>query len=577
MASLARDDRISKLIEVAEALREGRFGVDVPGAGDGDDVGRLGAAMKDLSISLEKRWREGEELDLVSNRVSAGVLLDDVLEEFYREARGIFPYDRIGVSLLEDGGRTLRARWARSSLGPLRLAEGYAAPMEGSSLEEILATGRPRILNDLVDYLAARPSSASTRLVVEEGVRSSLTCPLVAGGVSIGFLFFSSARPDAYADAHVAAYQRIAGQLSVLVEKARLVSELSAQKAALEVRNTFITRIFGRYLSESVVERLLETPDGLRLGGERRVVTVLMSDLRGFTPIVERLPPERVVSLLNIHLGAMTDVVLRHGGTIDEFIGDAILAIFGAPLAQADDARRALACAVEMQQAMEGVNERARALSLPEMQMGVGVHTGEVVVGNIGSERRTKYGVVGAAINLASRIQGFTLGGQVLASAETVHAAGASVQAGARFTVHPKGVREPVAIAEILGVGEARLSPASDPLEPLESPVAVEVESLEPGPAPSSSGPGLLRAVGRWEAALETAVPLQPLDEIVLRLPGGIEVRAVAVGAAGRGTAVRVRFRSLPDEASRLFSLFSRSTGSLRSGVLVRGDGPAGR
>ena len=577
MASPARDDRIPKLIEVAEALREGRFGVDVPGAGDGDDVGRLGAAMKDLSISLERKWREGEELDLVSNRVNAGVLLDDVLEEFYREARGIFPYDRIGFSLLEDGGRTLRARWARSSLGPLRLGGGYAAPMAGSSLEEILATGRPRILNDLVGYLAARPSSASTRLVVEEGVRSSLTCPLVAGGVPIGFLFFSSARPDAYADAHVAAYQRIAGQLSVLVEKARLVSELSAQKCALEVRNRFITGIFGRYLSDAVVERLLETPDGLRLGGERRVVTVLMSDLRGFTPMVERLPPERVVSLLNIHLGAMTEIILRHGGTIDEFIGDAILAIFGAPLARAGDALSALACAVEMQQAMAGVNERARALSLPEMQMGVGVHTGEVVVGNIGSDRRTKYGVVGAAINLASRIQGFTVGGQVLASEETVRAAGPSVEEGARFTVHPKGVREPVAIAEILGVGEVRLSPASDPLEPLEPPVGVEVESLEPGPAPSSSGSGLLRAVGRWEAAVETAVPLQALDEIVLRLPGGIEIRAVAVGAAGRGTAVRVRFRSLPDEASRLFSLFSGAAGAARSGVIVGGDGPVGR
>jgi len=577
MSSPAREDRIAKLIEVAEALREGRFGVDVPGDAGGDDVGRLGAAMKGLSLSLERRWREVEELDLVSNRVSAGVLLDEVLEEFYREAKGIFPYDRIGISLLEDGGRTLRARWAKSSLGPLRLGGGYAAPMEGSSLEEILATGRPRILNDLCAYLAARPSSASTRLVVEEGVRSSLTCPLVAGGVPIGFLFFSSALTGAYADAHVGAYQRIAGQLSVLVEKARLVSELSAQKGALEVRNAFITRIFGRYLSESVVERLLETPDGLRLGGERRVVTVLMSDLRGFTPMVERLPPERVVSLLNIHLGAMTDVVLRHGGTIDEFIGDAILAIFGAPLAHEDDACRALACAVEMQQAMEGVNERARALSLPEMRMGVGVHTGEVVVGNIGSERRTKYGVVGAAINLASRIQGFTLGGQVLASEETVRAAGHSIEAGARFTVHPKGVREPVAIAEILGVGEARLPPASDPLEPLESPVAVEVESLEPGPVPSSSGPGLLHAVGRWEAALETVVPLQPLDEIVLRLPGGIEVRAVAVGAAGRGTAVRVRFRSLPDEASRLFSLFSSTGGYRRSGAPAHGDGPAGR
>ena len=170
------------------------------------------------------------------------------------------------------------------------------------------------------------------------------------------------------------------------------------------------------------------------------------------------------MALLNLHLGAMSEIVIKHGGTIDEFIGDAILALFGAPLAAEDDARRALACAVEMQQAMEGVNARARALSLPEMGMGIGVHTGEVVVGNIGSEQRAKYGVVGAAINLASRIQGFTLGGQILASEETLRAAGAEISVGARFSVQAKGFRDPVSIVEVLGVGEARLAPASDTL-----------------------------------------------------------------------------------------------------------------
>jgi class 3 adenylate cyclase len=547
-----RDERIPRYIEAAEALRDGHFGVEIPVSGGADDVSRLGVALHDLSRSLERRWREVAELDAISRKINAGLLLDDVLDEFYREGREIFPYDRVGMSLLEDGGRIVRARWARSTLGPLRLGKGYAAPLEGSSLATILETGQPRVLNDLAAYLDAKPSSESTRLVVEEGVRSSLTCPLIANGVPIGFLFFSSARPGAYADAHVEAFQRLAGQLSVVVEKARLVSELTEQKADLEVRNEFIRQIFGRYLSDSVVRQLLETPGGLRLGGERRVVTVVMSDLRGFTPAAERLAPERVVSLLNLYLGEMSDVVLRHGGTIDEFLGDAMLVLFGAPIAREDDPRRALECAVEMQVAMESVNARAREMGLPEMGMGIGIHTGEVVAGNIGSERRAKYGVVGAVINLASRIQAYSLGGQILASEESVRAAGEGISIGSRFQVHPKGVREPVSIQEVIGVGAIRLVLRSDPLTPLASPVEVEVERLDDDAAESLVSGGLLHALGRREAAVETAVRLGPRDEVRLGLPGGLQVIARVLGPAGRGEGVRVRFETLSDEASRV-------------------------
>lgn len=550
-------DRVRRLVVAAEALRGGQFGIDVPEDGAGDDVDRLGRALNGLSHDLERRSREVAEMDAISRRINAGLLLDEVLELFFVEAKPIFPYERIGLSLLEEGGAIVRARWAKSELGPLRLGGGYAARLEGSSLQEVLATGRPRVLNDLPAYLAAKPSSDSTRLVVEEGFRSSLTCPLVAGGVPIGFLFFSSARTGAYADAHVEAYLRVAGQLSVLVERSRLVSELFAQKAALEIRNRFITKVFGRYLSDAVVERLLESPDGLRLGGERRCVTVLMTDLRGFTPTAERLLPEQVVSLLNLHLGTMSEVVLRHGGTIDEFIGDAVLALFGAPLSRPDDAARALACAVEMQQEMVRVNARARELGLPEMGMGIGVHTGDVVVGNIGSERRAKYGVVGSTINLASRIQGYTLGGQVLASEETLRAAGEEIATGARFVVHPKGVKDPVPIVEVLGAGERRIDPVSDPLTPLGSPVEVEIERLEPAEARPRGTACLLRALGKWEAAVETPVALEPRDEIRLRLPGGVEVRARVLGPTGRGAGVRVRFGSLPEPAARLLSVLS--------------------
>ncbi len=555
-----RDERIPRYIEATEALREGRYGVEVPVNGGADDVDRLGLSLRNLSVSLERRWRELAQLDAISRKVNAGVLLDDVLDELYREGRDIFPYDRIGVSLLEDGGSLVRARWARSGLGPMRLGKGYAAPLSGSSLEAVLRTGEPRILNDLVAYLREKPASDSTRLVVEEGVKSSLTCPLVANGVPVGFIFFSSATPGVYTARHAETFQRLAGQLSVVVEKARLVSELTEQKAALEVRSEFIRGIFGRYVSDAVVRQLLETPGGLRMGGERRVVTVVMSDLRGFTPEAERLSPERVVSLLNIYLGEMSDVVLRHGGTIDEFLGDAVLALFGAPIAREDDARRALACAVEMQSAMERVNARAGDLGLPQMGMGIGIHTGEVVAGNIGSEKRAKYGVVGSPINLASRIQGYSLGGQILASEESVLAAGDGVSIGSRFQVHPKGVREPVSILEVVGVAGTRLAVRSDSLTPLVPPVAVRVERIEGGLAQVRSSEGRLHAVGRWEASLETTLRLQPRDEVRLDLPGGFMVSARVLGLAGRGEGVRVRFDGLSAGASRVLREFAEGS-----------------
>lgn len=220
----------------------------------------------------------------------------------------------------------------------------------------------------------------------------------------------------------------------------------------LEVRNQFIRQTFGRYLSDEVVADLLETPTGLHLGGEARRVTVLMADLRGFTSLCEWLAPAQVVALLNNYLGAMSDLVASHGGTVDEFIGDAVLAVFGAPVRHDDDARRAVACAVEMQHVMPGVNARNAAAGLPAVEMGIGLGTGEVVVGNIGSERRAKYGVVGGRVNLTSRIAAHAAGGQILASEATIGDAGGAVRVGGPTRTAFKGVTGPVIIYEVLGI-----------------------------------------------------------------------------------------------------------------------------
>lgn len=221
----------------------------------------------------------------------------------------------------------------------------------------------------------------------------------------------------------------------------------------LEKRNQLIRQVFGRYLSNDIVATLLENPEGLQLGGERRSITILTSDLRGFTSLSERLQPEEVIHLLNLYLEQMAEVINRYGGTIDEFMGDGILVLFGAPTPQENHAIQAVACACAMQLAMGAVNEQLKQFHLPQVQMGIGIHTGEVVVGNIGSEQRTKYGIVGSPVNLTYRIESYTKGGQILISQETLDAAGSYIQVCGRQQVQPKGISQPITIYEVDGVG----------------------------------------------------------------------------------------------------------------------------
>jgi adenylate cyclase len=219
-----------------------------------------------------------------------------------------------------------------------------------------------------------------------------------------------------------------------------------------------IRKTFGRYLSAEIVSTLLENPEGLKMGGERRRLTIFTSDLRGFTATSERLPPEEVVKILNFYLEYMADVITKYQGTIDEFMGDGILVLFGAPISRVDDAERAIACGVAMQQAMIPVNKQMKEWNLPPLEMGIGINTGEVVVGNIGSEKRTKYGIVGAQVNLTYRIESYTTGGQILISEETLKEAGDIVVIEGQKKVQPKGVKEPITIYDVGGIeGEYNL------------------------------------------------------------------------------------------------------------------------
>jgi class 3 adenylate cyclase len=235
------------------------------------------------------------------------------------------------------------------------------------------------------------------------------------------------------------------------IERKRWHDKEEQYRQQLERNEKFIRATFGRYLSDEIVTDILERPEGLQLGGDLRRVSILMSDIRGFTTLSERLAPDQVVTMLNRYLGAMTDIIMAHQGTIDEFIGDAILAVFGAPLQREDDADRAVSCAMVMQEAMQAINEQNAAEGLPQLATGIAVNTGDVVAGNIGSERRSKYGFVGHPMNVTSRIEDQTAGGEILISDSTRQALCGDFELGDSREINVKGIDETIRIHQLRG------------------------------------------------------------------------------------------------------------------------------
>lgn len=226
------------------------------------------------------------------------------------------------------------------------------------------------------------------------------------------------------------------------IERKRWYDREQLYRDQLERNERFIRATFGRYLSDDIVTEILERPEGLDLGGDLREVTIMMSDIRGFTTLSEQLAPDKVVSMLNRYLGAMTDIIMQFGGTIDEFLGDAILAVFGAPQRHGDDPDRAARCALAMQAAMDAINRANRDDGLPELEMGIALNTGNVIAGNIGSERRSKYGFVGHAMNVTSRIEDVAQRGETLIAESTRVALGAAYELGAPREIDAPGIDE---------------------------------------------------------------------------------------------------------------------------------------
>lgn len=237
-------------------------------------------------------------------------------------------------------------------------------------------------------------------------------------------------------------------------EIGQLIQSFNSMTAGLQERD-FIRDTFGRYVDPEIARKLLKRPQALLLGGERRTVAILFADLRDFTPLAESLSPEATVHLVNRFLSRMVDVIQYHEGIIVDFLGDEIMAFFD-PLEELlpQTLQRAYHCALDLQTTLTRLNREARSLALPILAMGIGLHTGEVVVGNIGSETRTKYGIVGSAVNVAHRIQGEARGGEVVLSETAYRQLPVKPRCLRTFTAQLRGLQDPLNLCVVAGSTE---------------------------------------------------------------------------------------------------------------------------
>jgi len=259
------------------------------------------------------------------------------------------------------------------------------------------------------DYVREAPLAVDLLLVLGAGLAVALLVRRRrAAGAILAVLLLAAAVVAGALAAFVAGWRvaLAAPLLLVVTQGAAMVGRhyLAEERAARRTR-----RMFSSYVTERVVDLLIANPEMARLGGQRRPVTILFSDIRGFTTFSEHHPPEEVVATLNEYLGAMTDVVFRWEGTLDKFIGDAVMVFWGAPLPQDDQAERALRCALHMCGRLDQLNAAWTAAGREPLAVGIGIHSGEVLVGNIGAEgKKMDYTVIGDNVNLASRLESLT-------------------------------------------------------------------------------------------------------------------------------------------------------------------------
>ena len=278
--------------------------------------------------------------------------------------------------------------------------------------------------------------------IVSQGVRSTICAPLLTASNVHGVLYADRLDPfAAFSPDHLELIGAVAAQTAVTVETVKAHKRLAREEVA--------RANYSRFMPEYVVKQLLDNPNSFRLGGANQTITVLFADIRGFTALSEHEKPEKVVSLLNRYFSAMSDIIFDHGGTLDKYIGDGLMALFGAPSASPADAMNAVKAAVAMQKRLQPLNVELAVDGFAEVFMGIGLHTGEATIGYIGTEKRSEYTAIGDTVNLASRLESNAAGGQILMSEATATASGNLIPVNPREPLTVKNRVQPVNVFEV--------------------------------------------------------------------------------------------------------------------------------
>ncbi|HEX8117603.1 MAG TPA: adenylate/guanylate cyclase domain-containing protein [Pyrinomonadaceae bacterium] len=368
--------------------------------------------------------------------------LDSIFEKACEVILNATPADRV-VALLcdeskQDGDEDLDVVAMRVR-DEQRAAHARKQPIGRTITRKVMRERQALLSQDA----AADMEFAGVHSIVAQGVHSTICAPLLADARVHGALYADRLDPfTSFTRDDLELVSAVAAQTAVAVENARAHERLAREEVA--------RANYGRFLPEYVVQQILENPDSFKLGGVNQTVTVLFADIRGFTRLSEHAPPERVVQLLNNYFTAMSDIIFAHGGTLDKYLGDGLMALFGAPTASPDDACNAVRAAVQMQRRMEDINAQLRSEGLAEIAIGIGLHTGVATVGYIGSERRSEYTAIGDTVNLAARLEQNTQAGQIILSEATARAAeGAGCDFSPREPITVKNRVQPVPIFEV--------------------------------------------------------------------------------------------------------------------------------
>jgi len=304
-----------------------------------------------------------------------------------------------------------------------------------------------RVLSEKVSLLSL-DAQADERLapalsIVLQQVRSVMCAPLLGKNRALGVLYLDCKDfVKTFSTDDLDLLNAIAVTTSMAVDNALTHEQL--------LKEALARAAYGRFMPQHVIDEILTNPGALSLGGNNQLVTILFSDVRGFTSMSGSLPPETVVQLLNRYFAEMTPIIFEHHGILDKYMGDGLMALFGVPYESQEGASNAVSAAISMQRRIVKLNEELEARGLPAIQIGVGINTGMVTVGYIGTEQRTDYTAIGDAVNLSARFEKLAQGQQILIGQSTFDAIGGKLSTRAYGGAQVKGKSEPVQVYEVV-------------------------------------------------------------------------------------------------------------------------------